>query len=268
MHGVLNPYFAELVAALDEHLTGRHLTVLLGNHGDDFQRQRHFLELMLQYRADGLILCPSVGTTPGDLGRIVKAGLPTVLIARDVPGSDVTPVVRGDDRTGIRLATAHLVTQGHRRIAFVGGRVQSAAGRERRGGYEEALEAAGLPVEPELMFPDVTTRRGGREVVDLVLKARPTAIVAFNDLVAFGLMSALQERGIRPGREIALIGYDDIGEAADWSPALSSVWNGQQEVGRIAADMLASLIAGERPPERVHLVTPVLNVRETSAAPV
>eukprot|EP01037_Dinobryon_pediforme_P025589 gene25589-27797_t len=70
VHGVLNPYFAELIAALDEHLTRNHLTVILGNHGDDFQRQRHFLDLMLQYRADGLILCPSVGTAPGDLRHI------------------------------------------------------------------------------------------------------------------------------------------------------------------------------------------------------
>ena len=267
VHGVLNPYFAELVAALDEHLTRRQLTVLLGNHGDDFQRQGHFLDLLLQYRADGLILCPSAGTTPGDLRRLARANLPTVLVARDVPGAEATPVVRGDERTGLRLATRHLIDLGHRRIAFVGGRPQSAAGRERLAGDEEAMESAGLSGEAELGFPDVITRRGGRDIAPAVVAARPTAIVAFNDLVAFGLLAALSDRGIRPGRDMAVVGYDDIGEAADWSPGLTSVWNGQQEVGRIAADRLASLIAGAPPGERIHLVTPDLRVRETSCPP-
>jgi LacI family transcriptional regulator len=267
VHDILNPYFAELVASLDVHLVERGLTVILGNHGDNFQRQRHFIETMLQYRADGLIVCPSVGTVPDDIRRLTKAGMPAVLIARDVPGLDTSPVIRGDERTGIRLATAHLLDLGHRRIAFVGGRQQSSAGRERRRGYEEAIEAAGLSVEAQLIFPDVENRLGGRDILADVLRQKPTGIVAFNDLIAFGLMTALRRCGLEPGRDVALTGYGDIGEAADWSPALTSVWNGQQEVGRLAADMLAEMIAGDTQPSRTTLVTPELRIRETTLPP-
>lgn len=269
VHDILNPYFAELVASLDVHLAKRNLTVILGNHGDDFQRQRHFLETMLQYRADGVIICPSVGTVADDIRRMTRAGMPTVLVARDVPGNDFAPVIRGDDRTGIRLATEHLISQGHRRIAFVGGRQQSSAGRERRGGYEDALEAFGLAFDPDLIFPDVENRAGGRDVLPAVLASKATAIVAFNDLIALGLMTALRRRGLEPGRDIALTGYDDIGEAADWSPALTSVWNGQQEVGRLAAEYLGELISGNAilapvSPPLATLVTPELRIRDTS----
>jgi len=267
VHDILNPYFAELVAALDVHLSNRNLTVILGNHGDSFQRQRHFIETMLQYRADGLIVCPSVGTVPDDIRRIIKSGMPAVLVARDVPGLEGAPVIRGDDRTGVRLATQHLTDLGHRRIAFVGGRLQSSAGRERRRGYEDALEAAGLAIETDLIFPDVENRVGGRDRLPAVLAQKPTAIVAFNDLIAFGLMTALRQRGLEPGRDIAVTGYDDIGEAADWSPALTSVWNGQQEVGRLAADKLARMISGGHWDPGTTLVTPELRVRESSLSP-
>jgi len=249
------------------HLAQKGLTVILGNHGDNFQRQRHFIETMLQYRADGLIICPSVGTVPDDIKRMTKAGMPTVLVAREVPGLDTSPVIRGDDRTGIRLATAHLLDLGHRRIAFVGGRPQSSAGRERRRGYEDAIEAVGLAIEPGLIFSDVESRLGGRDVLPAVLQQKPTGIVAFNDLIAFGLMTALRRCGLEPGRDIAVAGYDDIGEAADWSPALTSVWNGQQEVGRLAADRLAEMIAGGTKLGGTTLVTPELRIRETSLPP-
>ncbi len=268
VHDILNPYFAELVASLDVHLSALGLTVILGNHGDDFLRQRHFIETMLQYRADGIIICPSVGTTPGDINRMTKAGMPTVLVAREVAGLDTSPVIRGDDRTGIRIATAHLIERGHRRIAFVGGRLQSSAGRERRRGYEEAMEAAGIAVEPDLIFHDVESRVGGRDILADVLQAKPTAVVAFNDLIAFGIMMALRKHGQEPGRDLALTGYDDIGEAADWSPALTSVWNGQQEVGRLAATMLYDMISGKETATGTTLVTPELRVRDTSAAPL
>jgi LacI family transcriptional regulator len=267
VHDILNPYFAELVAALDVHLSALGLTVILGNHGDDCLRQRHFIETMLQYRADGIIICPSVGTTPDDINRMTKAGMPTVLVAREVSDLETSPVIRGDDRTGIRFATAHLIERGHRRIAFVGGRQQSSAGRERRRGYQEAIEAADLPMDLTLVFPDVENRIGGRDILGRVLDGRPTAVVAFNDLIAFGLMMALRKQGQEPGRDLALTGYDDIGEAADWSPALTSVWNGQQEVGRLAASMLSEMIGGRSIAPGTTLVTPELRIRDTSPPP-
>lgn len=267
VHDILNSYFAELVAAVETELVQHQLTVLLCNHGDDFGRQRNFLETLLQYRADGVILVPSVGTRPADVTRLENAGLATVLIAREIPGLDETPLVRGDDAAGMRLAVEHLIGLGHRRIAFVGGRGQSSSGRERRRGYEEALEAHGIPVEPALVFTELMTRNEGRAVTGDVLAQKPTAIAAFNDLIALGIMMELRRRGLEPGRDVSVTGYDDIEEASVWSPALTTVWNGQQEVGRRAALMLYDILDGRPPEEARILVRPELRVRESACPP-
>ena len=99
------------------------------------------------------------------------------------------------------------------------------------------------------------------------LAAEPTAIVCFNDLLALGMMMELKRRGIDPGRDISLTGYDDIDEASVWSPGLTSVWNGQQEVGRLAALTLLDVVSGRQPEEMKALVTPELRLRETCAPP-
>jgi LacI family transcriptional regulator len=267
VHDILNSYFAELVAAVETELVQHQLTVLLCNHGDDFSRQRNFLETLLQYRADGVILVPSVGTTAKDMRRIQEVGLSTVLIAREIAGLPDTPLVRGDDAAGMRMAVEHLIGLGHRRIAFVGGRGQSSSGRERRRGYEEALEAAGITVDPDLIFTELMTRNEGRAVTGEVMARRPTAIAAFNDLIALGIVMELRRRGLEPGRDLSVTGYDDIEEASVWSPALTTVWNGQQEVGRRAALMLYDILDGRQPEQTRHLVTPELRLRESTAAP-
>ena len=267
VHDILNPYFAELVAAVENEL-GRHgQTVILYNHGDDPLRQRVFLETLLQYRADGMILCPAAGSKAIDVTRIVDAGLPTVLIARELADLPDVPVIRGDDRTGLRRAVEHLIGLGHRRIALVGGQQDSSSASERRAGYEDALAAAGIPVDPALEFPAAASRRAGRDICGEVLAAHPTAVVCFNDLLAFGLMMDLKRRGIDPGHDISLTGYDDIDEASVWSPGLTSVWNGQQEVGRLAALTLLDVVSGHPPAEMRVLVEPELRIRETTCPP-
>jgi LacI family transcriptional regulator len=264
VHDVLNAYFAELLSTLEAELTQRGLTVILCNHGDDHARQRRFLETLLQHRSDGVILCPSVGTQARDIARIEEAGLPTVLVAREVPEAEGTPMIRGDDAVGMERVVGHLIASGHRRIAFVGGSDRSSSGRERRRGFEAAMAAAGLAVDADLVFSDQMTRAEGRKVAAEVIRRRPTAIACFNDLIAFGLMMEMNRLGLAPGRDIAVSGYDDVEEAAIWSPSLTSVWNGQQEVGRRAALMLTELIAGRAPAETRVLVTPELRVRETT----
>jgi LacI family transcriptional regulator len=96
------------------------------------------------------------------------------------------------------------------------------------------------------------------------MEPRPTAVVCFNDLLALGIMTELRRAGLEPGRDLAITGYDDIDEASEWAPALTSVWNGQQEVGRRAARALSDLIDGTVPQPLKSLVSTELRVRETS----
>lgn len=265
VHDVTNPYFAEIFRAVETALNAQNLAILVANHADDPVRQRNFLQTLMQHRADGLILCPAAGTTREEVDRIARTGLPTVLICRDVDGAAV-PAVRGDDFAGGRAIGRHLVAQGHRRIAFVGGRRLTSAGRDRHAGFCAALVEAGI--DPAGMFdlPGPMTTSDGREAAAAILAAspRPTAIFGFNDMVAYGLMSGLMRAGVEPGRDVAVSGYDDTDSAAWARPSLTSVHNFPDRIGEVAAQMLRARLDGKPVSTERILVEPSLHVRETT----
>ncbi len=268
VHDILNPYFAEVFAGLEEVLEEQGQMIFICNHRDDVRRQQAFLNTLLQHRADGLILCPSVGTTAKDINDLVDQGLPVTLVAREVEKVHA-PCVRGDDLSGMYQITKHLIEQGHRQIAMVGGRRGTSTGRHRNEGWRKALLEAGLNPSEQVDLPELMTQSDGRAAVSKVLEVKnpPTAIVAFNDLVALGMMTALQRRGIEPGTEIAITGYDDIDGSDARSPALTTVANKAGEIGRLAASTLLRQVSGENVPNASVIIEPVVQYRESSPPP-
>jgi DNA-binding LacI/PurR family transcriptional regulator len=268
VHDIMNPFFAEILKAIEEELGNSRRTFLLCNHHDDIAIQTDFIETLLQFGADGVILSPAIGTTAENIESIEKNGLPVVMIARWVEGSSA-PVFRGDDRQGIYMATKYLVGLGHRQIAFIGGKRETSTGRDRREGYLAAMREAGI--EPELAWQvgSSATRKAGYDSVRALFASgvKPTGIVCFNDLVAIGVMSGLRSIGLEPGRDVAVTGYDDISEAEIAAPALSTVWNGQQEVGRLAARAMIATISGEESPREKVLIAPQLRIRDSTCPP-
>lgn len=265
VHDVINPYFAEIFRALEDALNARALAVMICNHSDDIARQSTFVETLMRHRADGLIMCPAVGTDASAVARITATGLPFVMICREVTDAS-GPTVRGDDFVGARALTRHLIAEGHSRIAFVGGRHATSAGRGRRAGYAAALAEAGIMPDPALDRPEVLTQAAVRASAEqlLALAEPPTAMIGFNDLVAFGLMSALRRRGLEPGRDVAVAGYDDT-DAAAWSaPALTSVFNGPDRIGLLAARLLVEQIDGAERSNQHILVQPELRIRAST----
>ena len=129
------------------------------------------------------------------------------------------------------------------------------------------MEAAGLEASAELRIKGPRDRHSGFDAAAAVLAVpdRPTAIACFSDLVALGLMYGLSREGLRPGVDIAVTGYDDVDEAAIAMPSLTTVANGQSEVGRRAADCLAARLSGAPAVEAVELITPELKIRQSSA---
>src|SRR6185369_9802048 len=217
-----------------------------------------------------VIMSPAIGTPPADIQLAEDNGLPVVLIARTVEGADV-PVFRGDDAYGIGLATNHLISLGHRRIAMIGGTDQTSTGRDRYHGYVVAMEAAGLDVKPSYRLAGPRTKQAGFEAAGqfLALKDKPTAAVCWNDLVAIGLMNGIARAGLTPGVDISVTGYDDLEEAAIATPALTTVWNGQREVGRRAASALLDKLNGQTVHGgRQELIKPELHVRQSTGRPV
>ncbi|QFT29960.1 LacI family DNA-binding transcriptional regulator [Roseibium porphyridii] len=268
VHDILNPFFAEVFSALEDVLEEQGQMIFICNHRDDVKRQRAFVNTLLQHRADGLILCPSVGTSAEEINRLVDQGIPVTLVAREVQGV-WAPCVRGDDLSGTFQITRHLLAQGHKDIAMIGGRRDSSTGKYRNAGWRKAMSEAGLDPDSQLDLPELMTQADGRAAVSKVLEVqqRPTAIVGFNDLVAFGLMTTFRRAGIEPGPDIAVTGYDDIDGADARTPALTSVNSQPDKIGRLAALTLLRQIAGDRVPNTPIVIEPELKVRESSPPP-
>jgi LacI family transcriptional regulator len=188
-----------------------------------------------------------------------------LLFNREVPGSTWN-YLGADNVAGARVATEHLIAQGHTRIAFFGGHRASSSCRQRLQGYTAALTAAGITPEPRWVVECAPTRLQA-VAATAALFARdpaPTAAVTYNDGVALGLMMGLRARNITPGSDLAITGFDDIPEAAAAVPALTTVATGPRSLGHQAvALVMANSRSGEATP--TNTISPVrLVLRDSS----
>ncbi|OXT00751.1 transcriptional regulator [Notoacmeibacter marinus] len=268
VYDIMNPFFAEILKSIESELDRSKQTFILSNHYDSVEKQRNFIETLLQLGADGMIISPAIGTPSDDINLAEKNGMPAVLIARSVEGVSA-PAFRGDDAFGTGLATDHLIGLGHRRIAHVGGTDQTSTGRDRYAGYRMAMQRAGLDVRDDWRISGPRTKLAGFEATEafLNLPDQPTAAVCWNDLVAIGLMNGLARAGHQAGKDYSITGYDDLQEAAIATPALTTVWNGQREVGRMAAKTLVARINNHPTISGLQLISPELHIRDSTATP-
>ena len=268
VHDVTNPYFAELVAAIQEEMTRRGRVVLFGNTQESPVRQAEFIATFREYNVEGIFLCPASGTDPATIRDLKESGLPLVIFSRDMPGIE-TDYVGGANFQGMRDATARLIALGHRRIAFVGVNRSITTGRDRLGGYLKAMDEAGLAVNPSSLLNGPASREFGVEAIGELLAREhpPTACVCFNDVTACGVMLGLLRAGREPGTDFSVIGFDNITEASLWRPGLSSLYCSRQELGRSAAGLLMRRLSDPAaPPSRV--VLPLQLIERDSVRPL
>ena len=268
VHDIMNPFYAEILRAIESELDRSRHTFILSNHYDQVEKQRDFLDTLMQLGADGVIMSPAIGTPIADIEFALPNGMPVVLIARSVQGAEL-PVFRGDDAYGTALATNHLISLGHTRIAMIGGTDETSTGRDRYQGYLNAMHKAGLKAKPEWRLAGPRTKAAGFEITGefLALRDHPTAAVCWNDLVAIGLMNGIARAGLVTGVDVSVTGYDDLEEAAIATPALTTVWNGQRDVGQKAARALLDRLNGGMASGKLHLIKPELHVRQSTGRP-
>lgn len=219
---------------------------------------------MTEYSADGLIVCPAVGTTTAHFG-LGKDGIPPpVFVSRAVFELGFDYVIN-DHREAARLATNRLLRQGHRRVAFVGGDTRVSCFVERFSGYRESLDRASVGFDLALVRSSVPTRQAGFDAARWIasLSPRPTAAICYNDSLALGLMAGLQRDGLHPGRNFALIGSEDVEETGMTNPSLSVTAVDRDEMGRRAAAALVERIDHPEAPQQRIVLRPELIIRET-----
>jgi len=266
INDLANPFFAEFAAGVDETLAERGFVTLLGCTGESVARQRAVLSSMIEHAPAGIILSPAEGSLGKDVGDAV-GGVPLLVFNREIDGT--WPCLGMDNQLGARLATEHLIALGHRRIAFFGGHRESSSCSQRLAGYLEAMHAAGLEPRPAWRVETAPTRlEAARSAAALFARdPAPTAAVCYNDAVALGLQWGLMTRGIRPGVDFAVVGFDGIPEGEVSVPPLTTIWADPRACGRMAAErILATLGTGDASPDRT--ISPVrLVVRESCCPP-
>ena len=195
------------------------------------------------------------------LARGADAPADLRLVVLDSPADERFAVVQSDHEAGARAATEHLIALGHPTVWHLAGPEGSYAAAERERGWHAALEGAGL-VAPPVVRGDWTAASGHREGVALADRPDVSALFAANDQMALGLLRALAEAGRPVPGEVAVVGFDDIADAADYLPPLTTVRQDFDELGERAVDALMGAIDGRAP--RTDLVPTRLIVRESS----
>ena len=268
INDLTNPFFAELAVGIERIFQAAGYLPLIANTAENPLRQSEVLKSMREQGVAGLIICPARGTSPDSLCAFARHGIPVVLAMRRLAGGGLASVAP-DSRLGAREASAHLVALGHRRIAFFGGYADMVVHGERCGGYLDALAAAGLARDDALIIEGPPDRDGGLAALDrcLGLPDPPTAALCFNDVVAFGVLLGLKKRGLEPGRDFAVIGFDDLAEAKHTVPALTTVAVDSFGLGERAAQSALKMIQSQKPHAEHYAGTVQLVVRESCGSP-
>ncbi len=261
---VTSPFHAELVRALDDEAGTRGLDLVLSTvtrRRDEVQAA----ETLLDFRCEALaVLGPDMPAAALDA---LAASVPTVVVGRE--GTAHVPGVRVSDDRGLELAVDHLVSLGHRRIAFVDGPRGSIAAARRRG-YRAAMQRHGLRTEADVL-PGGATEVAGVEAARLLLERasadRPTAAVCFNDRCAIGLRDTVVRAGLALPGDLSVVGYDDSPLARLGTVDLTSVSQEPEQLARATVQRLAALLQGEATEPGDVVVSPRLVVRSSSAPP-
>ena len=267
-----NPFFAEFAAGVDEALGAKGYVTLLGSSGESAERQRQVLGSLMEHHPAGVILSAAEASDAADVGLAIGRNTPLLVFNRALietqPAGYDYDFLGLDNRAGARAATEHLLSLGHRRIAFYGGHADSSSCRERRLGYQDALRDAGIAADGAWMIETAPTRLEANAHVDglLALEPAPTAAVCYNDAVALGLMLGLSRLGRHPGVDFAVTGFDDIPEAAVGIPPLTTVSVDPRARGRQAAELLLQRAAKPSLARR-SVIAPVQLSRRESTPP-
>lgn len=263
---IFGEFFSELIRGLDRaaRTSGYHLLVS-GSHAD--RAEVEAVVGTMRGRVDGVIaMSPDIN--PAELQRHLPEELPFIVIGPHGEGG-AFDAVGIDNRLAAYEMLRHLFQQGHRRIAFIKGPVGNHEASERLRGYREAVRALRAEADPELELEgDFTDDAGHRAGLQIVARPhRPTAVFAANDAMAIGLLSALNDAGVRVPQEIAVAGFDDIPIARFTQPPLTTIHVPAEEIGACAMERLLDAIErGTQHARRQQILPTELVVRSSCGA--
>jgi LacI family transcriptional regulator len=264
---IRDPFFASVARGVDDLAHERGYSVLLCNSDEDATRESTYLKALQTRQVDGLLVA-AAGAAQAYLARLVRSGLPVVLVDRELPDLDA-PAILLDNAAGAYAAVRHLTARGHRRIAMITGHPSISTTIDWIAGYRRALIEAGIEVDDRLIVTAASTCDGGVNATLAVLGVAPpvTALLSGNHLTSIGALQALASRSLRVPDDVAVVSFDYLPYpwADAFRPHLTTVLQPTYELGRKAAETLVNLCgqAAAQPPPRIVLES-TLVVRESS----
>jgi LacI family transcriptional regulator len=264
-----NPFYPPIVRGVEDELSAQSYVALVANTDNDSAKERRVLETLRERQVDGLIVMTAKRKHPL-IVEVAESGMPMVLVSRDVDGLNVSGVMLDDDKA-MRLAVDALRDLGHRHLGHLSGPRSVSTAVRRRQGFARATKR----------LPDLTTTtvesaqfsiEAGRVAAMQLLEEHPevTGIVAANDMIALGCLSAYQESSRQCPGDVSVIGVNDSQFLDHTAPPLSTVSVPKYEMGRSAAQLLLSQLQanGGRPAAEVRQMTPEMKLRgSTGPAP-
>ncbi|EFB1773974.1 LacI family DNA-binding transcriptional regulator [Escherichia coli] len=262
---LINPFFAEFTMGLEMTLAEHGFITVMSNTSQRSDRQKQVLDTLLEHHVAGIVLCPVNSTSEADLQRYANSSTPLLITMRPLDWQQL-PVdyVGVDSHAGVREATEYLIQQGHRDIVFIGGLTH----HMRYQGYLEAMNHHGLQPWSTDAFSlrAEPTQANGYQLMQQLLDmpSPPTAVICYNDLMAFGAESALGERGLFAGEDISLIGNDGVAACAYSNPPLTTIAVEPLTLGKQAAQQILRRIAQPDAPLSHYIYRPTLQIRAST----
>lgn len=265
-----NPFFSELVRAVEHTCFQQGYHLILCNTEGDPQRLHNHLQLLLQRRVDGLLLMCTEAQQQvfADFG----GNLPVPTVVMDWgPLHPQLDRIQDNSLFGGYLAAKHLLELGHRHLGCFIGPQDKQPARERWQGFQQAMSEYQLPIRPEWILSGEFDCASGYQAMQqlLQLTERPTGLCIGNDMMAMGALSAAQEAGLRLPQELSIVGYDDIPFARYLSPSLTTIHQDTERLGQTAVALLLQRLQEHHSLEagQIQQITPHLVVRGSTCAP-
>jgi LacI family transcriptional regulator len=262
---ISNPFFPLLARGAEGAARAAGYTVILGNTDEEYDEEDAYLRTVCALRVEGVLLTPSGPRSRESLELLTRQRIPVVLIDRDVDGMS-NDVVRGESRRSAALLTRHLLDHGHTRVGLITGPAGISTARERERGYRDALLERSIAVDRQLAFNAPYTRAGGHAAGMRLLShgdgIRPTAVVTANNFLAFGLIDAARELGLRVPEDLAIVTFDDVEIVTD-SPFFTCAAQPAEAMGRVAVERLIDRLRGDESPVREIVLHTDVRIRRS-----
>ena len=257
-----NPFNAEVVSGVSDYLEGHGYFVSVLDARNDIERQKRNIEAFIRSARGGLIWVPAHNTPLKTVELLRNYSIPTITFLRQIKGADFDHV--GIKNTeGTEIATDYLINLGHTKIAYFGGDTNSDVRQDRAQGYELSLKKHSISWK--VIWASEDTKQSGVERLHDLLSAHPdvTALVCNGDMVALGACLALQSKGLQPGKDVSVIGFDNVMDAKLVTPSLTTMAVNPYKMGQILAETILKRINETERQQITYFNDPELIIRNS-----